>query len=181
MTSGRVCRRAWRIGLLAVMAGIGSARGVAAQDRDLLEDQRLTPLRLVQQVSVLVEDLTPDAEQVALTREMLHADAAARLRLARLRVAGDEAFPPFFYVQVSVLCNTVGTCAIDVSSAVVQDVYLLQATSRASRARTWSTGRLALAPRALVAERVRDVVREQADLFAADVLAARQRFKSSDE
>jgi hypothetical protein len=32
-----------------------------------------------------------------------------------------------------------------------------------------------MAPRALVAERVREVVREQTDLFAADVLAARQR------
>jgi hypothetical protein len=167
---------AWRAGLLAVIVSVASVSGAAAQDREQIEDERLAPLRLVQQVTVLIEDLTPDAERVALTRDVLHADASARLRLARVRVAEATTFPPFLYVQVSVLCNTSGTCAIDVSSAMVQDVYLLQAASRASRARTWSTGRLALAPRALVAERVREVVREQADLFAADVLAARQRF-----
>jgi hypothetical protein len=152
------------------------AATASAQEADLVEEQRLAPLRLVEHVGVLVEDLTPDAEAVALTREIVEADATARLRIARLRVADEPSFPPLFYVQVSVLCNAGGTCAVDVSSSLIQDVYLLQAASRSSKARTWSTGRLVLAPRAVVATRVREMVREQADLFAADLLSARQRF-----
>lgn len=146
------------------------------QESDAVEQARLAPLRLVEHVSVLVEDLTPDAEGAGVTRERIEADAAGRLRVAGLRVTGAAApFPPMLYLQVSVLCNTTGLCAIDVSSAVVQDVYLLKGAPRASQARTWATGRLLMAPRALVAERVREVVREQTDLFATDVLAARQQ------
>jgi hypothetical protein len=168
-----VARHAAVLALLPFSLWMAPAK---AQDVEAMEDARLTPLRLVEHVSVLVEDLTPDAERAAVTREAIAAEAAARLRVARLDVQRQETLPPFLYIQVSVLCNTGSVCAVDVSSAVVQDVYLLQGAGRTSRARTWSTGRLLIAPRALVAARVRDVVREQTDLFAADVLTARQRF-----
>ena len=169
----RLARQAAVLALLPFALWMAPAQ---AQDGGAIEDARLAPLRLVERVSVLVEDLTPDAGRAALTREMIEADAAARLRVARLHADRQEGLPPLLYFQVSVLCNRGAQCAIDVSSAVVQDVYLLQGAPRTSRARTWSTGRLLLAPRTLVAERVREVVREQTDLFAADVLAARQRF-----
>jgi hypothetical protein len=170
---------AWRTPLALVLALLAMTTASAAQtERDPAEDERLAPLRLVQRVSVLVEDLTPDAERAALTREAVQSEAIARLRAARLRVNEEAPFAPFLYFQISVLCDAADTCALDVSSSVIQDVYLLQSTSRSSKARTWATGRLALAPRALVARRVREVVREQTDLFAADVLSARQRFAS---
>lgn len=171
-----LARHAVVLALLPVSLWMAPAK---AQDVDAMEDARLTPLRLVEHVGVLVEDLTPDAERAAVTREAIAAEATARLRVARLDVTREEAVPPLLYFQVSVLCNTGSVCAIDVSSAIVQDVYLLQGVTRTSRAKTWSTGRLLIAPRALVAERVRDVVREQTDLFTADVLAARERFSSA--
>lgn len=172
----------WRIAALAALVTVGAAGAASAQDGatapdpDAIEEARLAPLRLVERVTVLVEDLTPDAERAAVTREMVEAEAAARLRIARLGAVSEATFPPLLYFQVSVLCSTGGLCAMDVSSAVIQDVYLLRGAGRSSRAKTWSTGRLLLAPRALVAARVREIVREQTDLFAADVLTARQRF-----
>lgn len=170
-----VCRQTGLILALTMLSLPAVARG-QNQDLEVAGDGRLVPLRLVEHVGVLVDDLTPDAERLALTRETIQADAEQRLRLASLRVHDESGFPPVLYFQVSVICGKTGTCAMDVSSAVIQDVYLLQASSRAFRARTWSTGRILMAPRSMVARRVREVVREQADLFASDVLTARQRF-----
>jgi hypothetical protein len=157
----------------------GDAELQDADAADAAEDARLAPLRLVEHVSVLVEDLTPDAERAGVTRQRIAVAAGGRLRVAGLRVSGATGpFPPLLYFQVSVLCNASDLCAIDVSSSVVQDVYLLKGAPRATQARTWATGRLLMATRDVVAERVREVVREQTDLFAADVLAARQRFSA---
>ena len=173
----RLARQAAVLALLPFALWMAPAK---AQDAESIEDARLAPLRLVEHVSVLVEDLTPDAAGAGVTRQQIAVAAGGRLRVAGLRVSGATGpFPPLLYFQVSVLCNTGDLCAIDVSSAVVQDVYLLKGAPRATQARPWATGRLLIAPRALVAERVREVVREQTDLFAADVLAARQRFSGA--
>ena len=172
----RVHRLARHAGVLALLPFALWMAPAKAQEGGALEDARLAPLRLVEHICVLVEDLTPDAERAGLTRDQIAIAAGRRLQVAGLRVAGATGpFPPLLYFQVSVLCNADDLCAMDVSSSVVQNVYLLKGAPRASQARTWATGRLLMAPRALVAERVREVVREQTDLFAADVLAARQR------
>jgi hypothetical protein len=135
---------------------------------------RLIPLERVEQVSVLVDDMTPDAETLHLTRAIIQADAEDQLRRNGLRVDA-EGVMPALYFQISVLCDDRDPCAIDVSSAAVQDVYLEATATSSIRAKTWYTGQIILAPRASVHESVRNAVRGQADEFAADVQAARKR------
>jgi hypothetical protein len=142
------------------------------------ERGRLVPLERVEHVSVLVDDMTPDAETVALTREMIQGDAEAQLRRGGLRVRGEGATPALYF-QISVLCDERNVdraaCAIDVSSAAIQEVYLEAMATSPIRAKTWYTGKIILAPRSAVAESVREAVRDQADEFASDVQAARKR------
>ena len=135
---------------------------------------RLIPLERVEQVSVLVDDMTPDAETLRLTRAIIQADAEDQLRKNGLRVH-ETGVMPALYFQISVLCDDRDPCAIDVSSAAVQDVYLEASATSSIRAKTWYTGSIILAPRASVHESVRNAVRGQADEFAADVQAARKR------
>jgi hypothetical protein len=135
---------------------------------------RLIPLERVEQVSVLVDDMTPDAETLHLTREIIQADAEDQLRRNGLRVH-ETGVMPALYFQISVLCDDRDPCAIDVSSAAVQDVFLDSAATATIRAKTWYTGSIILAPRSSVHESVRNAVRGQADEFAADVQAARKR------
>jgi hypothetical protein len=137
-------------------------------------ERRLIPLERVEQVSVMVDDMTPDAATLALTRELIQADAEAQLRSHGLRVRG-EGVMPALYFQISVLCDDRDPCAIDVSSAAVQDVYLEALATTPIRAKTWYTGQIILAPRSDVSKTVRNAVRGQADEFAADVAAARRR------
>jgi hypothetical protein len=87
------------------------------------ESGRLIPLERVEHVSVLVDAMTPDAETLSLTRELIQTDAENQLRHNGLRVRG-EGLMPALYFQISVLCDDRDPCAIDVSSAAVQDVYL---------------------------------------------------------
>jgi hypothetical protein len=118
--------------------------------------------------------MTPDAETLSLTRELIQTDAENQLRHNGLRVRG-EGLMPALYFQISVLCDDRDPCAIDVSSAAVQDVYLEAMATAPIRAKTWYTGQIILAPRTAVAESVRNAVRGQVDEFAADVQAARRR------
>ena len=105
-----------------------------------------------------------------LADELIQADAEAQLRSNGLRVRG-EGVMPALYFQVSVLCDDRDPCAIDVSSAAVQDVYLEALATTPIRAKTWYTGQIILAARSEVSETVRNAVRGQADEFAADVAA----------
>ncbi len=137
-------------------------------------EPRLLPLERVEQVSVLVDDMTPDAETLSLTRAMIQGDAEAQLRSNGLRVRAEGAMPALYF-QVSVLCDDIDPCAVDVSSAAVQDVFLDAMATASIRAKTWYTGQIILAPRAEVNETVRNAVRGQADEFAADVQEAHRR------
>jgi hypothetical protein len=136
-------------------------------------ERRLIPLEGLEQVSVMVDDMTPDAEALALTREIVQADAEDQLRRNGLRIRSTGAMPALYF-QISVLCDDHGPCAIDVSSAAVQDVFLEAMATSSIRAKTWYTGQILLAPRSAVAETVRSAVRDQADEFAADVHEARR-------
>jgi hypothetical protein len=139
---------------------------------------RLIPLERVEQVSVLVDDMTPDAETAQLTREIIQADAEDQLRRNGMRVH-ETGVMPALYFQISVLCDDRDPCAIDVSSAAVQDVYLDSSATAPIRAKTWYTGQIILAPRSSVHASVRNAVRGQADEFAADVQAARRRVQEA--
>jgi hypothetical protein len=167
---------AWRFTALLAVALLGTPIVAMAQGEDALDHVRLEPLQLIEQLNVLVEDLTPDAETVAVTREGIQAAAEARLSEAGLASTTDPAASSTLYFQVSVLCKgAAGVCAIDVSSAVVQDVYMSPGATRAVKAKTWYTGQIFLATRTLAQQQVHAIVRQQTDAFAQDVRAARQR------
>jgi hypothetical protein len=137
-------------------------------------ERRLIPLERMDEVSVMVDDMTPDAESLALTREVLQADAESQLLRNGLRVHSSGSMPALYF-QITVLCDEGrGPCAIDVSSAAVQEVFLEAMATSSIRAKTWYTGQILLAPRSEVNESVRNAVRDQADEFAADVLEARR-------
>src|SRR4051812_26528215 len=149
--------------------GIVSASHPAAAEPS---ERRLIPLERFDQVSVMVDDMTPDAETLALTREIVQAEAESQLLRNGLRVHSSGSMPALYF-QISVLCDGLGPCAIDVSSAAVQDVFLEALATSPIRAKTWYTGQIMLAPRSQVNETVRNAVRGQADEFAADVQKAR--------
>src|SRR5262245_52266079 len=159
---------------IVVAAGALAASPRTASAAAATSDGRLIPLERVEHVSVLVDDMTPDAETLELTREIIQADAEDQLKRNGLRVRGEGATPALYF-QISVLCDDRDPCAIDVSSAAIQDVFLEAMATAPIRAKTWYTGQIILAPRSSVAASVRNAVRGQADEFAADVLAARRR------
>jgi len=136
-------------------------------------ERRLIPLERMDEISVMVDDMTPDAETLSLTREMIQADAESQLLRNGLRVHSSGSMPALYF-QITVLCDDHGPCAIDVSSAAVQEVFLEAMATSSIRAKTWYTGQIFLAPRSAVAESVRTAVRDQADEFAADVHEARR-------
>jgi hypothetical protein len=159
---------------IVVIALVAAAAATSHSEPAAAAERRLIPLERVEQVSVMVDDMTPDAATLSLTRELIQADAEAQLRSHGLRVRG-EGVMPALYFQVSVLCDERDPCAIDVSSAAVQDVYLEALATTPVRAKTWYTGQIILAARSEVSKTVRNAVRGQADEFAADVAAARRR------
>jgi len=159
--------RAVAVAVVTATIGATAPASAAASER------RLIPLERFDQVSVMVDDMTPDAETLALTREMIQADAESQLLRNGLRVHSSGSMPALYF-QISVLCDDHGPCAIDVSSAAVQEVFLEAMATSSIRAKTWYTGQILLAPRSEVNEAVRNAVRGQADEFAADVKAARE-------
>jgi hypothetical protein len=163
-----------RAAVLAFAAASIAAAPVSSAPTAAMDRGRLIPLERVEEVSVLVDDLTPDAETLSLTREIIQADAEAQLRRSGVPVRGEGAMPALYF-QVSVLCDDHDPCAIDVSSAAVQDVYLEALATAPIRAKTWYTGQILLAPRTAVVASVRQAVRGQAEEFAADVQAAKRR------
>jgi len=160
---------------VAVAALVAAVAGVTVRPAPVAAaEARLIPLERMEQVSVLVDDMTPDAETLRLTREIIQADAESQLLRNGLRVHASGSMPALYF-QISVLCDDRGPCAIDVSSAAIQDVYLDAMATSTIRAKTWYTGQIILAPRAAVHESVRNAVRGQADEFAADLQEARKR------
>jgi len=154
---------------LAVTMSAAAPRPAAAA----AGERRLIPLERLEEISVIVDDMTPDAETLALTREIIQTAAESQLLRNGLRVHSSGSMPALYF-QISVLCDDHDPCAIDVSSAQVQDVFLEAMATSSIRAKTWYTGQILLAPRSEVNESVRNAVRDQADEFAADVLEARR-------
>ena len=114
---------------LAWIAVVAAPRFAAASER------RLIPLERMHEVSVMVDDMTPDAEALSLTREMIQADAESQLLRNGLRVHSSGSMPALYF-QITVLCDDHGPCAIDVSSAAVQEVFLEAMATSSIRAKT---------------------------------------------
>ena len=171
MRSASVRLPFWSRALVVALAWttiVAAPRPVAAAG-----ERRLIPLERMNEISVMVDDMTPDAEALTLTRDMLQADAESQLLRNGLRVHSSGSMPALYF-QITVLCDDTGPCAIDVSSAAVQEVFLEAMATSTIRAKTWYSGQIFLAPRSAVAESVRNAVRDQADEFAADVHEARR-------
>jgi hypothetical protein len=165
--------RLWSGALVVALAATTTAAAPLPAPAAAPGERRLLPLERMDEVSVMVDDMTPDAEALALTREIIQADAESQLLRNGLRVHSSGSMPALYF-QITVLCDDHGPCAIDVSSAAVQDVFLEAMATSSIRAKTWYTGQILLAPRSEVNESVRNAVRDQADEFAADVQAARR-------
>ena len=162
----------WSRALVVALAA--AAFAAAPLSVTAASERRLIPLERMDEISVMVDDMTPDAETLALTREIIQADAESQLLRNGLRVHASGSMPALYF-QISVLCDdNRGPCAIDVSSAAVQEVFLEAMATSSIRAKTWYTGQIMLAPRSAVNESVRNAVRDQADEFAADVQEARR-------
>jgi len=165
--------RLWSGALVVALAATTTTAAPLAAPAAAASERRLLPLERMDEISVMVDDMTPDAEALALTREILQADAESQLLRNGLRVHSSGSMPALYF-QITVLCDERDPCAIDVSSAAVQDVFLEAMATSSIRAKTWYTGQILLAPRSEVNESVRNAVRDQADEFAADVLEARR-------
>ena len=72
------------------------------------------------------------------TREIIQADAEDQLKRSGLRVRGQGATPALYF-QISVLCDDTDPCAIDVSSAAIQDVFLEAMATAPIRAARWTS------------------------------------------
>ena len=163
----------WSRALVVALAAATIAATPRSASAAAPSERRLIPLERFDEVSVMVDDMTPDAEALALTRETLQADAESQLLRSGMRVHSSGSMPALYF-QISVLCDGLGPCAIDVSSAAVQEVFLEAMATTSIRAKTWYTGQIFLAPRSAVNESVRNAVRDQAEEFAADVQEARR-------
>ena len=163
----------WSHAVAAALAATAIAAAPLPAAAAVDGERRLIPLERMDEISVMVDDMTPDAETLALTREIIQADAESQLLRHGLRVHSSGSIPALYF-QITVLCDDRGPCAIDVSSAAVQDVFLEAMATSSIRAKTWYTGQILLAPRSAVNESVRNAVRDQADEFAADVQEARR-------
>jgi hypothetical protein len=163
----------WSRGVVAALAAAMLAAAPLPVRAAVEGERRLIPLERMDEISVMVDDMTPDAETLALTREIIQADAESQLLRNGLRVHASGSIPALYF-QITVLCDDRGPCAIDVSSAAVQDVFLEAMATSSIRAKTWYTGQILLAPRSAVNESVRNAVRDQADEFAADVQEAQR-------
>jgi hypothetical protein len=163
----------WSRAVVAALAATTIAAAPLPAAAAVEGERRLIPLERMDEISVMVDDMTPDAETLALTREIIQADAESQLLRNGLRVHSSGSIPALYF-QITVLCDDRGPCAIDVSSAAVQDVFLEAMATSSIRAKTWYTGQILLAPRSAVNESVRNAVRDQADEFAADVQEARR-------
>jgi hypothetical protein len=82
----------WSCALVVALA----AATIAATPRSASaapSERRLIPLERFDQVSVMVDDMTPDAEALALTRETLQADAESQLLRSGMRVHSSGSMP----------------------------------------------------------------------------------------
>src|SRR6478735_6536998 len=141
----------WSRALIVALAAATIAAAPRPASAAAASERRLIPLERMDEISVMVDDMTPDAETLALTREIIQADAESQLLRNGLRVHSSGSMPALYF-QITVLCDDRGPCAIDVSSAAVQEVFLEAMATSSIRAKTWYTGQILLAPRSEVNE-----------------------------
>ncbi len=121
------------VGVLLVVA-----EPVRAED----ERQRQT-LAGLRGVSIVVEDVNPDAEKDGLTAETLHADMQQKLRQAGVAVLTEDQAArapgaPHLYLKLSAMKHGGGFYAYHIQLGVRQNVILLRASRGIVFVTTWS-------------------------------------------
>jgi len=106
------------------------------------ERQRQT-LAGLRGVSIVVEDVNPDAEKDGLTAAALHADIEGKLRQAGIAVLTEDqaaraSGAPHLYLKLSAMKHAAGFYAFHIQLGVRQRVILLRASRGIGFATTWS-------------------------------------------
>ena len=127
-------------------------------------------------ISVLVEYLTPEAEQAGLTRSAIQADAELKLRMAGIRVIDeDEAVSPrgpHIYIRVNCM-KVEGKEFLACSTAVAlnQNVRLARDPSVVIAAATWEKDAIGVAGSSQISDGVRGLLKDLVEEFITDYLA----------
>lgn len=159
--------------LVAVLFVAYPCAWVEAADTQL---ERAT-LKGLTRVAVLVDELSPDAEQAGLTREQLQTDIETRLRQFGITVAHWDTSTPYLYVNVTALKHASGN-----SYAYAGDIQLVQLVTLVNSdlvtgAATWSSGFVSTVGRSRFPESVREDVRDYVDKFVSAFLSANSKGK----
>lgn len=161
-------QKALRIGLTVglLLFALGGGRG----DED--EDPYRASLRGLQGVSVIVEQVDPDAEAAGVSAQALKENAEKLLRTKGIRVLSrSERLKtpggPMLYVNINTLPEAkTGLYSYNIDVSLRQLVVLARSQSHVTVATTWDTGILGQAGKKVFAEAVRVNLEKGVDDFA---------------
>ncbi|MBZ5727440.1 MAG: hypothetical protein LAP87_20885 [Acidobacteriia bacterium] len=148
--------------LSAVLLGIVSVASPALMASD---DNGTPTLRGIKAMSVVVENINPDAVRDGLTADQLKTDVELRLRRVGIKVS--ESAVPYLYVRVTVVRGAVNQSQYAYSCRVVfEQPVTVKANGVLTLVPTWSTGNIALVGSQRMSREVRDDVGDQVDEFS---------------
>ena len=107
---------------------------------------------------VLVEDLSPGATRLGLTREAIQTDVELKLRLAGIRIASTD-LDGYLHIAASVTDDGTSAC---IQVEMLQYVVLARKMSISILAPTWSEGTVT---KNYTAQQIRSVIKDNVDKF----------------
>lgn len=135
------------------------------------------PLRGMDGIRVLVEDIRPDAEQNGLYRTQIEADVELRLRKAGIRIFSEEEHKripslPYLHIRIGTVRNDKFLIyAVSINVSLVQHVALVRDSNIRLLASTWNKEHVGTVG-VYVIGNIRGTVGDLVDQFANDYLAA---------
>ena len=139
----------------------------------LAQSSKIESLRGLQAVSVVIEDLGPDAESLGLTKSRLHSQVELRLRRSGITVLEDAI--PFLYININLKKVPTGLYAVATEVSLKQQVYLVRDSSIEITGVTWKVGSVGTVGEDRFAKSILNHVTRYVDEFANDYLAANPR------
>jgi hypothetical protein len=140
----------------------------------ILVDEKGT-LKDLKGVYVLIESLTPQANQKGLTEQQLQTDVELKLRQNGIKVlTREESFSapgsPYLYLNVNVVISDRVLSPYNISLQLKQNV-ILSRDNICCKGITWEKGGTGIAGEAALVESVRGLVKDVVDMFINDYLA----------
>ncbi|MDR3707469.1 MAG: trypsin-like peptidase domain-containing protein [Capsulimonadaceae bacterium] len=135
------------------------------------------PLKGIVAVSVLIEDLNDEAKAAGLDEDVLKTDVELRLRKDGIKVSSEDFSQKvsqnsgYVYVQITTLALQNGDLIFNHQVSFNEDVQLRRAAPIICTAHTWDRGGVAFSPADGFAHYVRDVLGDDIDKFANEMLA----------